>query len=341
MSIIKSHFGIMPSGESVNAYKLTNACGNHVTVLSLGGIISEIVVPDKNGEKKDIACGFDSVAGYLSGGGYFGALIGRYANRIGKGKFTLNGVEYQLAKNDGENHLHGGNVGYNARLWDVVAVPGYNGEPDKLILTLRSPDGEENYPGNVDITVTYTFGDDNALCIHYEAFPDADTIINLTNHSYFNPDGYDAGDVREDELMICADLTTPVDDGLIPTGEIKDVEGTEFDFRKMRKIGMALDNNFCLDMSRGDAPAAELYSPVSGRTVTVYTDLPGIQIYDGVMMDGPVNFKGGVPQRLFHAIAMETQTWPDSINHDNFPSPIVRKGEKYETTTVYKFGVRA
>ena len=221
----------------------------------------------------------------------------------------------------------------------MAAKPGFNGDADKLILSLRSPDGEENYPGNVDITVTYSFGDDNALSIHYEAVPDADTIINLTNHSYFNPDGYDAGDVREDELMINADRTTPVDEGLIPTGEIRDVAGTEFDFRKMRKIGMPLDNNFCLDMSRGSAPAAILRSPASGRTVTVYTDLPGIQIYDGVMMNGPVHFKGDVPQRLFHAIAMETQTWPDSINHENFPSPIVRKGEKYDTTTTYVFGV--
>ncbi|NLB16293.1 MAG: galactose mutarotase [Clostridiales bacterium] len=339
MSITKTHYGKMPDGSDVFAYTLTNDSGSSVKILNLGGIVESVIVPDKNGKHDDICCGFDTVDGYLNGGGYFGALVGRCANRIGGARFTLNGVEYQLAKNDGENHLHGGDIGYNRRIWDVEAIEGGGGKPDRLILSLLSPDGEENYPGRAEIKVTYSWGVANILSIHYEAVCDKDTVMNLTNHSYFNLEGIGGGDVRENELFVAAVYMTPVDEGLIPTGEVRPVEGTEYDFRERRRIEIPLDNNFCLDMSREDGPAAQLYSPKTGRKISVYTDQPGIQIYNGVMMDGAVPFRGGVPQRLFHAIALETQVWPDAANQPDFPSAVLRMGEKYDTTTTYVFGV--
>ena len=238
--IKKEKFGRIPAdfkseaGRDVEAYTLTNKSGASVKILDLGGIVAALNVPDRNGKLADCVCGFADVNGYLTGGGYHGSLVGRYANRIGKGRFTLNGREYPIAKNDnGKNHLHGGDIGYNIRLWNVEAV---EGDPDKLILTLKSPDGEEGYPGNLDLKVTYTFGSDNALGIHYEAVCDADTICNLTNHTYFNLDGYGGRDILTHKLRLDADKVTEVDSELIPTGNIISVEASKFDFRTVRDI---------------------------------------------------------------------------------------------------------
>ncbi len=349
--ITKELFGKKPCGCPVEAYTLTNKNGSSVQILSMGGIIRKICVPDKNGVLADVVCGFDTVEGYLTGGGYQGALIGRYGNRIGKGKFTLNGVDYQLALNDGENHLHGGMKGFNQKIWDVVPFE----KPDAcgLILTTVSEDGEENYPGRLEIKVTYTFSDKDELSIHYEAETDADTILNMTNHAYFNLNGYDSGDILSHLLTIDADAITAIDSGLIATGENRPVEGTPFDFRTPTAIGARIgeddeqltfgggyDHNFVLNNGGKYAKIAELYSPKSGRCAEVYTDQPGVQIYAGNMMNGEVPFKRGIPQRPRHAVCMETQHAPDSPNHDNFPSVVLKKGEKYDTITTYAFSVR-
>lgn len=336
MSITKYLFGKLPCGSPVTAYTLTNQAGASVKILDLGGIIAEINIPDRDGRFADCVMGFADVDGYLNGGGYHGALVGRYANRICAGKFILDGKEYTLAKNDnGINHLHGGDVGYNRKIWAVEAI---SGDPDTLKLSIVSEDGEEGYPGRLELTVTYTFGSDNKLVIHYDAVCDKRTIANFTNHAYFNLGGYDSGDILADLLYVDADRYTPVDNNLIPTGEVKDVAGTEFDFRTLRPIAGPYDHNFCLNADGTVKYIAELRCPRSGRMMKVYTDMPGVQVYNAVMMDGPVPFKGGYPQKKFGAVCLETQFWPDSPNHANFPSCVLDAGERYCRTTIYEFG---
>lgn len=350
--INKEFFGKKPDGSEVYAYTLTNKSGASARILTMGGIIANLYMPDRDGKLADVIFGFDSVDDYLNGGGYQGALIGRYGNRIGSGRFTLNGVTYQLALNDnGKNHLHGGNVGFNQKLWD--AVPFETSDSCGLILTLTSPDGEENYPGKLDVKVTYTLTDKNELKIHYEAESDADTIVNLTNHSYFNLGGYSSGNILDHTLWVDADSITEINGDLIATGKAYPVDGTPFDFRKPEKIGARIesddpqvkfgggyDHNFNLNKGSAFAKAAELYDEKSGRVMSVYTDQPGVQIYTSNMMNGDVKFKGGLAQIPRSAICLETQHAPDSPNHPEFPTTTLRAGEKYDTTTVYAFGVK-
>ena len=350
--INKELFGKKPDGSEVYAYTLTNKSGASARILTMGGILANLYMPDRDGKLADVIFGFDSVDDYLNGGGYQGALIGRYGNRIGSGRFTLNGVTYQLALNDnGKNHLHGGNVGFNQMLWD--AVPFETADSCGLILTLISPDGEENYPGKLDVKVTYTLTDKNELKIHYEAESDADTIVNLTNHSYFNLGGYSSGNILDHTLWVDADSITEINGDLIATGKAYPVGGTPFDFRKPEKIGARIeaddpqikfgggyDHNFNLNKGSAFAKAAELYDEKSGRVMSVYTDQPGVQIYTSNMMNGDVKFKGGLAQIPRSAICLETQHAPDSPNHPEFPTTTLRAGEKYDTTTVYAFGVK-
>ena len=350
--INKEFFGKKPDGSEVYAYTLTNKSGASARILTMGGILANLYMPDRDGKLADVIFGFDSVDDYLNGGGYQGALIGRYGNRIGSGRFTLNGVTYQLALNDnGKNHLHGGNVGFNQKLWDVV--PFETADSCGLILTLISPDGEENYPGKLDVKVTYTLTDKNELKIHYEAESDADTIVNLTNHSYFNLGGYSSGNILDHTLWVDADSITEINGDLIATGKAYPVGGTPFDFRTPEKIGARIesddpqikfgggyDHNFNLTKGSTFAKVAELYDEKSGRVMSVYTDQPGVQIYTSNMMNGDVKFKGGLSQIPRSAVCLETQHAPDSPNHPDFPTTTLRAGEKYDTTTVYAFDVK-
>ncbi len=340
MNISKELFGNMPDGREVFKYTFTNKSGASVSFLSLGGIIHKIFMPDRDGSLKDIACGFDTVEGYLTGGGYVGALIGRYGNRIKDGKFTLDGVDYTLAINNGNAHLHGGAAGFNVKLWDCEAED--LGSSGRLTLKYTSADMEEGYPGELKVKVTYTFGDDNRLAIHYEAETDKKTVVNLTNHCYFNLNGYDGDSVMKQLIKMSADTYTEVDDDLIPTPENHTpVDGTDFDLRDEHPISVPFDHNFNFSCWNGMLKKqVEVCDPESGRTLTVYTDLPAVQFYTGTVMNGPVNFKGGVPQRVLHAFCLETQYAPDSPNRPDFISCVLDKGEKYDTTTVYEFGVR-
>ncbi len=350
--ISKELFGKKPCGSEVYAYTLTNAKGASVTILTLGGILQQMQMPDKNGKFEDILCGFDSVDGYLNGGGFQGALIGRYANRIVDGKFTLNGVSYQLAQNfDISNHLHGGLEGFDKKIWD--AVPFEKADECGLILKLTSADGEENYPGKLDVTVTYTLTDENALKIHYEAVSDKDTIINLTNHAYFNLAGYASRSVVDQILWVDADSITEIKENFITTGNYRSVKGTPFDFTTPSQIGARVDaeddqlkyaggydHNFVLNSGLEFAKFAELYDEPSGRFMECYTDQPCVQVYSANMMNGEIAFKGGVPQTPRGAICLETQHAPDSPNHKHFPTTTLKAGEKFESTTVYAFSVK-
>ena len=331
--IKKSVFDKLSCGTEIISYTISNDAGASVVILNYGGIIQKINVPDKDSNIKDIICGFDTIEGYKTGGGYQGALLGRYCNRIKEGKFTLNGVDYVLAKNDGGlNHLHGGDIGFDSKIWGVEVVG-----DDTLIMTLTSPDGEEGYPGNLDIKVTYTFDAGSALTIRYEATTDKDTVLNMSNHAYFNLNGYDGGDVLSDLLFIDSCEITEIDEELIPTGRILPVEGTKFDFRQFRAIEFPFDNNFVVTPDGTIKYVAEVRSPKTGIAMEVYTNKPAVQLYNGVMMKSPVNFKNSVPQIPLHAVCLETQYYPDSPNHDNFPSCVLKPDGKYDFTTVYKF----
>lgn len=350
--ITKELFGKKPCGCEVYLYTLKNSNGAYIEVLTMGGILRKIVMPDRNGNFGDVICGFDSVEDYLNGGGYQGALIGRYGNRIGDGKFTLNGVTYQLALNEkGVTHLHGGDKGFNVKIWEETPFE-KKGECG-LILKMTSPDGDENYPGRLDVTVTYTLTDANELKIHYEAATDKDTIVNMTNHAYFNLGGYNSGTILDHTLTVDADAITEIDNKFIATGNAYPVDRTPFDFRQPHKIGERInsddeqlrlgggyDHNFILNKGMKYGKAVTLYDEKSGRGVDVYTSEPGVQVYSGNMMDGAVPFKGGYKQTPRNAVCLETQHAPDSPNHDNFPTTVLKVGEKYDTTTVYAFFVK-
>jgi len=349
--ITKELFGKKPCGCPVDAYTLTNANGASVKILTLGGILQQLNMPDRDGKMADVICGFDTVDGFLNGGGYQGALIGRYGNRIANGRFTLNGVTYQLAQNSGiSNHLHGGVVGFNQKIWD--ATPFEKAGECGLILKMTSEDGEENYPGKLDVTVTYTLTDKNELKIHYEAVSDKDTIVNMTNHTYFNMAGYETRSIMDQYLWVDADAITEIDENLIPTGKNRPVAGTAFDFNTPTKIGERIDSeddqlgfgggydhNYVLN-GEGLRKCAELYDEKSGRYMECWTDQPGVQVYAANQTKGEIPFKGGVPQTPRCAVCLETQHAPDSPNHDNFPTTTLKAGEKYDTTTIYAFGTR-
>ncbi len=350
MSIEKELFGKLPCGCEVWAYTLKNASSTSVRVMNLGGTLLNIWAKDKNGETADVICGYDSVDGYRSASGYQGALIGRYGNRIGGARFTLDGVAYDLYKNDGDNHLHGGKCGFDKKLW-TVRQSGTDAEP-ALILTLVSPAMEENYPGTLTVTVIYTLTAAGALSIRYMAMTDAPTILSLTNHSYFNLSGYQNGNVGSHTLWIDADRINGLGAGLIPDGTILPVDGTPYDFRTERSVGDAIaadhpmvrefngfDNNFIFrDFDGKVRHRATLRHPASGRVMKMYTDQPCVQLYTANMInENDVPFKGGVPQRVHCALCLETQAMPDSINHPGFTNVVLRPGEAYDRTTVYEF----
>jgi aldose 1-epimerase len=328
--VTRKHFGIGPTGEDVYLYTLANKNGVEVSITNFGGAITSIKAPDRNGVFADVVLGYDTLDDYVKNPRYFGALIGRYANRIAGGKFSLNGVAYQLAQNNGANHLHGGTQGFDKRVWDSAEIE------SGVILEYFSKDGEENYPGDLDVAVTYSLNDQNELRIEYQANTDKDTIVNLTNHSYFNLAGH--GTILDHELTLHADSYTPVSDDLIPTGEIRSVD-ENMDFRKGRAIAHGgYDHNFVLQDQDGSLRlVARLREPVSGRVMEVLTTQPGIQFYSGNFLDGSLIGKGGVAYQKYAALCLETQHYPDSPNHPNFPSTVLRPGETYNEITVYKF----
>ena len=349
MSISQKEFGHNGAGLPVTQYTLTNASGASVSVLDYGGVITSIIVPDREGHLADVCLGFDRMDPYLGKNGSMGALIGRYGNRISKGRFTIDGKTYSLYINNGENHLHGGKEGFGVRMWQARPLPGQGS--DSLSLRLVSRHMEENYPGNLNVTVTYTFDDSGSLSIHYEAQTDQATHVNLTNHAYFNLAGHNAGPIADHLIKVEADAITKVDPALIPTGEMLPVAGTPFDFRRERRLGDGLqrigesaqmtygggyDHNFVLRKGLNLGLAARLRDPASGRYLEVVTDQPGVQVYTANTAGyGPG--KDGAHYGPFCGICLETQHYPDTPNHDSFPSTLLRPGEKYDTLTIYAF----
>ncbi|MDZ7717724.1 MAG: aldose epimerase family protein [Balneolaceae bacterium] len=336
-------FGAMDDGSTVQLFTLTNSNGMEVSITNYGGIVTSIKVPDEDGNIENVVLGFDNLEQYKSGHPFFGAIAGRYANRIANGQFELNGETYQLATNDGENHLHGGEEGFDKKLWDAEV----NEDENSVTLSYLSPDGEEGYPGNLDVEVTYTLTEENELRIDYHATTDKATVVNLTNHSYFNLSGDPSQGILDHLLMIHADRYTPVDEGLIPTGELRPVEGTPFDFTEPETVGARIesippgyDHNFVLnDPNSGIRQIATVEHEESGRIMEVYTDQPGVQLYTGNFLDGSLTGHHGVPIEQYAALCLETQTFPDSPNKPDFPSAVLNPGETYETTTIYQFKV--
>ena len=347
--ITKSYFDKMPDGREVYAYTLTNANNASVKLLSLGGRINELNIPDKNGVLADVVCGFDNVEAYLGDTGYHGALIGRFGNRIAKAKFTLDGKEYSLFVNNGRNHLHGGEFGFDKKIWDIKTWE--IGGTMYLEASIVSPDGEEGYPGTLQVKVLYTFDNENTLSINYKAATDKKTVVNMTNHSYFNLAGHDSGTIMDHTLWLDADKITLTDDELIPTGEVLSVENTEFDFRTEKQIGKEIDNdnvnliygqgydhNYILNTNGEIKHFATLKDPKSGRVMKVYTNQPCVQIYTGnCVVTDYAPFKNGVKPVKRCGICLETQHAPDAPNHPEFLSCELNPGELYDYTTVFKF----
>jgi aldose 1-epimerase len=341
--------------SSIKLYTLTNRDGYEVKITNYGATVTSILMPDKDGKFGDIALGYDRVDGYMNAVDkpYFGSIVGRYGNRIAKGEFTLDGVAYALARNNGPNHLHGGVIGFDKVVWDANPVEGqgFTG----VELTYHAKDREEGYPGNLHCKVTYKLTDENELVIEYEATTDKATPVNLTNHTYFNLAGEGNGTILDHVLHINADHYTPVDETLIPTGEIAPVKDTPFDFRDKKaigrdieqpheqlKFGLGYDHNFVLNKggeTNGLTLAASIYEPKSGRHMQVFTEEPGVQFYSGNFLDGRLIGKGGQPYVYRGGFCLETQHYPDSPNQPNFPSTIIRPGETYQTRTVYRFSV--
>jgi aldose 1-epimerase len=343
----KELFGKMPDGTVVDLYIMTSEKGMEVKITNYGGIIMSIKTPDRSGKLGDVVLGYETLEAYLKRNPFFGCIVGRYGNRIAKATFSLNGVEHNLARNSGENHIHGGVKGFDKKVW--VANPVSRADGVALELNYLSKDGEEGYPGNLSVKVTYTLNNNNELKIDYLATTDKDTIVNLTNHSYFNLAG--DGDILGHEVMINADRFTPVAAGLIPTGELRSVKGSPLDFLKPVAIGaridsqeeqMALgrgyDHNYVLNHKPGELGlAAQVYEPKTGRVMEVYTTEPGVQFYTGNNLDGSITGKGGQAYVRRSGFCLETQHFPDSPNRPQFPSTVLKKGEKYQTTTSFKF----
>ena len=347
-AIKRSTFGKMKEGKDIDLYTLTNSGGMQVTITNYGGRVVSILVPDRHGKTADVALGFDNLEGYLGNNPFFGALAGRYANRIGKARFVLDGHEYKLAQNNGPNSLHGGVQGFDKKAWTAREL---SKSPPTLQLTYLSKDGEEGYPGNLSVTVVYTLTGKNELRLDYTARTDKDTVLNLTNHSYFNLGGQGNGDILGHEMVINSDRFTPIDDTLIPTGELRSVEGTPFDFRKptaigsrinqddeQLKFGKGYDHNFVLKRTSSALNlAARVTDPVSGRVMEVLTTQPGVQFYTGNFLDGSVHGKGGNAYGRRSGFCLETPHFPDSPNKPAFPSTELKPGQTYRETTVYKF----
>jgi aldose 1-epimerase len=345
---IATSFGKTTDGTEVQLFTLKNQQGMTATITNYGGIITSLLVPDKTGQLGDVVLGYDSLADYQKDSPYFGALIGRYGNRIKQGKFTLDGKAYQVPVNNGPNSLHGGLKGFDKRVWQ--ATPGTSADGPTLKLTYLSKDGEEGYPGNLTATVTYTLTNDNALRLDYTATTDKPTPVNLTNHSYFNLAHGTAQNDLDHVVTLNADRYTVVDNSLIPTGELRAVAGTPMDFRQPHAIGERIaqvpgaapggyDHNWVLN-GEGLRSVVTVYEPTTGRTMDVTTDQPGVQFYSGNFLDGKLKGKGGTVYNQHYGFALETQHFPDSPNQPKFPSTILRPGETLHSTTIYKFGVR-
>ena len=355
MSIVKKSFGVLPDGRETDLYILTNASGASVEITNYGGIIRAINVPDKSGKLDSVVLGYNDVNGYIPTVGYIGALIGRVGNRIANGECELNGQKLHLAKNEGGvTHLHGGDIGFNLKLWDVTPIEGIC--EDHLIMKYVSPDGEEGYPGTLRVMVTYTFTDENELMLRYEAVSDKDTLCNLTNHSYFNLCGESSGKKIVDHTFeLNCDTFTVVDERCIPTGEQRDVTGTPFDFRKptrcgdrldmtpndeQLRFGHGIDHNFNInDFEAGLRFAAEVVDPDSGRVMDVFTDMPAVQFYSANGLEGVHPGRSGQVYGVHEGFCLETQFAPDSINHPEFIDSVLRAGEKYDFTTIFAFDV--
>jgi len=352
MSITSKPFGNMPDGTGITLYTLTNKNGLKAEIINYGGTVVSLYVPDKNGNMADVVLGYDNLQDYLDRSPFFGCLIGRYANRLEGASFELNGITYILNKNEGNNQLHGGIKGFDKKVWDARILPG-----NALELSLFSPDMDENYPGNLEARVIYRLTDENALEIEYYAAADKDTIVNLTNHSYFNLSGHDSGPVLDHELKIDADFYTPINSECLPTGEILSIKNTPFDFTQFKRIGDGLsdsydneqmkfgsgyDHNFVLRTPAGNAPReiAQLYDPKSGRLMTVLTTKPGVQFYSGNHVKGAGKGKNGVIYDKWHGLCLETQYFPNSMKYSHFPSPVLKAGQTYHHVTVYKFGTK-
>ncbi len=349
--ITKQLFGKTADGKPVDIYTLTNTKGMEARIMTYGGIIVSLKTPDRNGKFADVELGFDSLDPYLKGHPFFGALVGRYGNRISKGKFKISGKEYSLLVNNGENHLHGGALGFDKKVW--TAKSGKSTEGQTLELKYTSADMEEGYPGKLDVTVVYTLTNDNALKIDYTAKTDKATHVNLTNHSYFNLAGAGNGDILGHEMMINAYQATKVDKGLIPTGEIVNIKGTALDFTAPTKIGdridsteeqmvwgFGYDHNYVINGGgKSLMLAARVHEPMSGRVMEVLTTEPGVQFYTGNHLAVPAG-KGGKPYPKRSGFCLETQHYPDTPNRPEFPTTLLKPSQTYHTTTVYKFSAQ-
>ena len=344
----RTHFGTLPDGEEVERFRLQNTAGAEASIITYGATLVSLATPDRDGLIEDIVLGYDSLAGYLEANPYFGSIVGRYANRIAEGAFTLDGETYTLARNNGPNHLHGGVKGFDKANWEVEQIIEDTNQVG-VSLNYVSADREEGYPGTLEVRVTYLLTEDNRLIVDYEATTDKATPVNLTQHAYFNLAG--EGSVEDHHLTLAASHYTPVDSTLIPTGEILSVEGTAFDFRGGKRIreqiddddqqllyGGGYDHNFVLDRISGDLIlAATVLEPESGRILEVHTTKPGMQFYTGNFLDGSITGKNGVRYGRRSGFCLETQYYPDSPNQPNFPSSILRPGEVYQTQTVFAF----
>jgi aldose 1-epimerase len=342
----KAKFGTTRDGVAVDLYTLTNANGVVAKVMTYGALMTELHVPDRTGKMADVVLGFKTLDQYQGDHPYFGATIGRVGNRIAKGKFKIDGQEYTVATNDGANHLHGGLKGFDKRVWTAQQVPATDGAAVKF--TYVSADMEEGYPGTLTATVTYTLTNKNELRLDYTASTSKPTVVNLTNHSYFNLAGEGQGDILGHELTILADRYTPVDAGLIPTGEIASVSGTPMDFNRALPIGSRIaqvqggyDHNYVLTHGGGVlAISATVREPGSGRIMDVLTTEPGVQLYTGNFLDGKLVGKSGAAYKKHFGFCLETQHYPDSINHPNFPTVLLKPDKTYKTTTVYRFSAK-
>lgn len=349
MGIRKESFGMTKEGFAASLFTLENGNGTVVKVSDFGAVIVSIETKDREGKLDDIVLGYADVSGYETNGPGFGALIGRHANRIGKAEFELNGKQYILEKNDGNNNLHSGQNGYQKRLWESETADSSLGTAIRF--SLNSPDGDQGFPGNLSVAVTYTLTEDDSLILDYEAVSDADTVVNLTNHSYFNLSGHASGDVLRQRVWIDADYYTEADAESIPTGKILPVAGTPMDFNKPKAIGQEIDSdyeatafghgydhNWVLKTGDGEVClVAGMEDDATGRGLEVYTDLPGVQFYTGNFLNGTEKGKGGVLYNRRAGACFETQFYPDSVHHGNFPSPVLKAGEEFKSQTVFRF----
>ena len=345
MSIQQSNFGKAPDGRDVHLFTLTNAAGLRARIMTWGATLISMETPDRDGKLGHITLGYDALDGYLADCPYFGCIVGRCGNRIAAGKFTLDGTEYALATNDGPNHLHGGDKGFDKKVWEAEVV---SESPPAVKFTYSSPDGEEGYPGTLDVTVVYTLTDANALSLEYTATTDAPTVVNLTHHPYWNLADGGAGSVLDHELMLAADRYLPVSETLIPSGQLRPVAGTPMDFAQPTAIGARItevdggyDHNWVLNSQDGSlALAAVVCDSTTGRTMEIRTTEPGIQFYSGNFLDGSKVGRGGVAYHQHHGFCLETQHYPDSPNEPDFPPVVLRPGETYTQTTVHTFGTK-